>query len=41
MLAGPSGSNNEIDKSSLRQTNRQSIPRRRFEIEGEAFIVTP
>ena len=40
ILAGPSGSNNEIDESPLRQTNRQPIPRRRFEIEGETFIVS-
>ena len=41
MLAGPSGSNKEIDESLLRLMNSQLIPHPRFEIEGETFIVTP
>ena len=40
-VSGPSGSNIRINESPLRRTNRQPIPRCRFEIEGEAFIVTP
>jgi transposase InsO family protein len=42
MIPGLSGSNQGIDESTpLRRTSRKSIPRRRFDIEGEAFIVTP
>nr|XP_009783587.1 PREDICTED: uncharacterized protein LOC104232161 [Nicotiana sylvestris] len=44
-IACPSGSNLPIDRSIYqsqpRRMSRQNIPRRRFEIEGEAFIVTP
>ena len=45
---GASGSNNLIDfvsmekyhkKSQPRCSNRERIPRRRFEIEGEAFMI--
>ena len=35
-----SGSNNEIEEPQIKQTNRRSVSRHRFEIEGEAFIVT-
>ena len=40
MLVGLSRSNNELKETQLRRTNCQPIHRRRFEIEGEAFIVT-
>ena len=40
LVFGPSGSNIRINESPLRRMNRQSIPRSRFEIEGEAFIDT-
>ena len=44
-IAGPSGSNLSIDKSICqsqpRRTSCPQIPHRRFEIEGEASIVTP
>ena len=41
LLVGPSGRNNELNESQLRRMSHQSIPRRRFEIEGETFIVIP
>ena len=41
MLTGPSGSNNEIEEPQIRQTNPQLVPHPQFEIEREAFIVTP
>ena len=44
-LPNPSGSimGNDVQsvQSPIRRTSRQSIPRRRFDIEGETFMVAP
>ena len=39
VASGSSGSN--LDQSQIRRTTRKGVPRRRFEIEGGIFLVTP